>query len=384
MQHRLQRYFRGDPVIWGCMFILAVASVLVVYSAVSSLAYRKTHGNTEYFLIKHFSLTFTGLLVMWFAHRLDYRYYAAFSRLALWVSLPLLLFTWRHGATLNEAARWLMIPVINKTFQPSDLAQFALITQLAIQLTRQQGQLHDFRRVFLPLIGWSGAVCGLIALTNLSAALLLFGTCLLMLFMAQARIKHLMALVGAGLVVVGLAVSFGQRGRTAQGRLSRFLKGEVAFQTEQSYIAIASGGFYGKGPGKSYQRNFLPHPYSDFIYAIILEEYGMVGGIFVLLLYLLLLYRSIRLCSHSSLFGSLLAAGLGFSLTLQALTNMAVAVGLFPVTGLPLPFLSMGGTSLLFTGLSVGAILSVSRGELPQHNAFFSRQPQGNTYRAGE
>lgn len=365
--HQITEWFKGDPVIWGIMFFLAILSILVVYSAASSLAYRQMQGNTEYYLVKHSLLMFSSLGVMWMAHRIDYRYYAGLSRLALWVSVPLLLIAWRYGLTLNEASRWLTIPVLNKTFQPSDLAQLALIARLANMLAKQQHNIEDWQETLMPMLVWCGVICGLIALTNLSAAILLFFTCMLVMYLGRVPMRYLAMLTAIGSVTGSIAMQIGQRGETAISRIKAFSNNELSFQTEQSYIAIATGGLHGKGPGNSQQRNFLPHPYSDFIYAILVEEYGLVGGVAVVLLYLALLYRGIRNVSRSNrAYGGLLAAGLSFSLVLQAMVNMGVAVGLGPVTGLPLPFVSMGGTSLLFTGIAVGIILSVSRGDIDE------------------
>lgn len=361
------RWFKGDPIIWAIAFFLAILSILAVYSATSSLAYRQMRGNTEYYLVKHSLLMLVSLGAMWATHQIDYRYYAGLSKLALWTSVPLLLLTWRYGLTLNEASRWLTIPVINKAFQPSDLAQLALIAALANMLAKRQRHIHELQDTLVPMLTWCGVICGLIALTNLSAALLLFFTCMLLMYIGRMPLQYLLLVSLVGLLVGGIALGLGQRGGTALSRLKRFAQEDIPFQTEQAYIAIATGGLYGKGPGNSQQRNFLPHPYSDFIYAILVEEYGLLGGAAVLVLYLLLLYRGIcNVSPEHRTYGGLLAAGLSFSLVLQAMVNMGVAVGLGPVTGLPLPFVSMGGTSLLFTGIAMGIILSVSRGDVDE------------------
>ena len=363
----LKHNLKGDPLIWAIMFVLAILSILVVYSAASSLAYRKMQGNTEYYLTKHSLLMLSSLGAMWVAHKIDYRYYAGLAKFALWISVPLLLLTWRYGLTLNEASRWLTIPVINKAFQPSDLAQLALIASLANMLAKRQRNISNLQNTLVPMLVWCVVICGLIALTNLSSALLLFLTCILLMYIGRMPIRYLVALMTIGLMVGVIAMRVGQRGETALSRLKIFTQDALPFQTEQAYIAIATGGLYGKGPGNSQQRNFLPHPYSDFIYAILVEEYGLIGGVVVVLLYLALLYRGIRNVSQSNrAYGGLLSAGLSFALVLQAVVNMGVAVGLGPVTGLPLPFVSMGGTSLLFTGIAVGIILSVSRGDIDE------------------
>ncbi|MBD1398688.1 FtsW/RodA/SpoVE family cell cycle protein [Pontibacter sp. JH31] len=359
----LQRNLKGDAVLWGIVLMFSLISMAVVYSATGTLAYKQKDGNTEYFLFKHSSLIFIGLAFMWLAHKIDYRYYSRLSLVALILSVPLLLYTFFFGSNINEASRWITIPVINQTFQPSDLAKLALISYLASMLSKKQDKLDDWKRNLLPIFAWTGFICALIALTNTSTAVLLFLTSLLLMFIGRVPMKSLAVFVIAGAMLGGVGLAAGQRLGTAISRVEAFFnESETAFQLEQSYIAIATGGVVGKGPGNSDQRDILPHPYSDFIYAIILEEYGLLGGALVLFLYLALLYRGLVTVTKSNgAFGGLLAAGLSFSLVLQGMINMGVAVGLGPITGLPLPLLSMGGTSLIFTGISLGIILSVSR-----------------------
>ncbi len=362
-----ERNLKGDPVIWFVVFALSVLSILVVYSATGTLAYKRMEGNTEHYLIKHSMLVLLGLFAMWIAHKIDYRYFSGLSRLALWISVPLLFITWKFGMNINEASRWIHIPIIDQAFQPSDLAKLALIAHLASMLSKRQQNIQDIKESLVPILLWCGTICGLIALTNMSTAILLFGTCLVLMFIGRVPVKYLFMLVVVGILAGSIALQFGQRGGTVESRIKDYLDPtEMSFQAKQSYIAIASGGISGKGPGQSDQRNFLPHPYSDFIFAIIIEEYGLIGGTIVIVLYLILLYRGMRTVARSEkAYGGLLSAGLSFALVLQAMVNMAVAVGIVPVTGLPLPLLSMGGTSLLFTGLSLGIILSVSRSEMP-------------------
>ncbi|AYA36968.1 cell division protein FtsW [Hymenobacter oligotrophus] len=363
----LQRNLKGDPILWVIVLIFSVISILVVYSATGTLAYKKMGGNTEYFLIKHAGLIFVGLFSAWLAHLIDYRHYSRLSLWALLASVPLLLFTYFFGGTtVNDASRWITIPVINQTFQPSDLAKLALISHLASMLSRRQQYIENFKTTLLPVMIWVGVICGIIVLSNASTALLLFFTCLLLMFIGRVPMKHMVLTVVIVVSLGGVALTAGQRWGTVQKRIESFTDKSkpVPFQLEHSYIAIATGGLTGKGPGKSTERNILPHPYSDFIYAVIIEEYGFVGGVGILFLYLAFLYRGLITVMRSyGAFGGLLSAGLSFSLVLQAMVNMGVAVGLGPITGLPLPMLSMGGTSLIFTGISIGIILSVSRGE---------------------
>ena len=276
------RNLKGDPVIWFIVLILSLFSILVVYSATGSLAYKMMGGNTEYYLVKHAVLVGVSLLAIWGAHRIDYRYYSKLSRLLLWLSVPLLLFTWLFGNNVNEASRSITIPLINHTFQPSDLAKLALIVTLASMLSKRQKSIEDFQRAIVPMLFWIGLICGLIALADLSTAILLFLTCMLILFIGRVPMKYLAMLVVICASFGSIAFFIGQRGSTAISRVENFIGGETPYQAEQAYVAIASGGVFGKGPGQSDQRNFLPHPYSDFIYAIILEEYGLVGGVVVL------------------------------------------------------------------------------------------------------
>lgn len=365
IQYEVKRHLKGDPVIWLVVLMMVMLSILVVYSATGALALKVNGGDTEYFLLKQTIYVCLSLTAMWVAHKIDYRHYAKIARISLVISLPLLLFSTFAGTDINSASRWISLPVVGLTFQPSDLAKFALITYMAVILSRKQQNIDNFKEAFLPVLFWCGTICCLIALTNLSTAVVLFATCLLLMFIGRVPLKYLMMLLLVGVLAGFIALSFGQRGETASSRMHSFFNEEkVPFQLEQSYIAIATGGVLGKGPGNSTQRNFLPHPYSDFIYAIIIEEYGFLGGGLVIFLFLVLLYRGmVTVAKSERAFGGLLSAGLAFSLVVQAFVNMGVAVGLGPVTGLPLPLLSMGGTSLLFTGISLGIILSVSRGD---------------------
>jgi cell division protein FtsW len=360
-----RRWLEGDPVIWTVVFALSLISILVVYSASGTLAFRKLGRDTEYYLFKHAVLLFAGLASMWLCHKIDYIYFSRLSRFGLLISVPLLLFTWKYGTTIHDATRWITIPYINHTFQPSDLAKLSLIASIASMLAKRQGSIQEFQRAVMPILLWCGIICGLIGLSSFSEALILFSTCMLVMFIGRVPIQYLGTLVIVGAFAVSIALIAGQRLETVKSRLRFYMSDtEVPFQAEQSYIAIATGGIFGKGPGNSDQRNFLPHPYSDFIFAIIVEEYGLFGALVVIGLYLTLLYRGMVLVANSErAFGGLLSAGLSFSLVIHALVNMCVAVGLTPITGLTLPLVSMGGNSLLFTGITIGIIISISRGE---------------------
>ena len=363
---RLISKTKGDRWIWLIVVLLSVWSLLAVYSATGTLAYKKGVGS-EQFLIKHLVMIVGGIALMYFSHLLDYRYYAGISKVLMVVTIPLLAYTLIFGANVNEASRWVTIPIINQTFQTSDLAKLALITFLARTLSKKQENIKDVKKAFLPIMASVCSVFVLIALANLSTALMLFGVSILLLIMGRISIKQISIVCLAGVVLLGAVLMLGPRRKTSFSRIDTFINPEKAdpdkaFQANQAKIAIATGGFFGKGPGNSTQRNFLPHPYSDFVFALIIEEYGMVGGVGLVFLYLLFLYRCVLIVTDSpKAFGALLAAGLSFSLTIQAFANMAVAVGLGPVTGVPLPLVSMGGTSILFTSMAFGSILSVSR-----------------------
>ncbi len=362
--------FKGDRAIWVVVIFLYIVSILAVYSSTGSLAYRFRAGNTEYYLFKHAIITGFGLALMYLAHKVRYPYYSRISQLALFIAIPLLIFTLFRGTTIHEANRWITLPLVEITFQSSDFAKLALVMYLARILTRKQAYIKELQAAFIPAVVPVLLVCALILPANFSTAAILFTTCIVLLFIARVRVRYIMSLIGVGLVGAALfaaiMMTLPESGRTLtwQNRVNTFINKEQGdtYQADQAKIAIATGGIVGKLPGNSTQRNYLPQAYSDFIYAIIIEEYGLIGGFMVLLFYLIILYRGIKIAHKSpGTFGALLAAGLSFGLVFQAMINMAVAVNLLPITGQPLPLVSMGGTSLWFTSLSLGIILSVSR-----------------------
>jgi cell division protein FtsW len=366
----LDTYFKGDRVIWLVVMLLSVFSILAVYSSTGSLAFKYQEGNTEYYVFKHGMILLLGFGLMYGAHLLKYTIYSRISKLAIVIAVPLLAITLAMGTNLNEASRWLTLPIVNVSFQTSDLAKLALILFVARALSRRQDNIKDFKSGFLPVMLPVVATCALILPANFSTAAVLFTTCIILMVIGRIDVKYIMILIGTGIVALGLFIGVaklvGYEGRidTWEKRIETFLNddGEGTYQSQQAKIAIATGQIIGKGPGNSSQRNYLPHPYSDFIYAIIIEEYGIVGGSIVVILYLVLFFRAIRIAQKSPrAFATFLAIGCAFSLTFQAMINMAVAVNLFPVTGQPLPMLSMGGTSIWFTSIAIGIILSVSR-----------------------
>ena len=385
---RLLYRTKGDKVIWSIVVVLAMASLLVVYSSTGTLAYRMSK-STESYLFKQVAFIAVGIAVIYFAHRVNYTIYSRVSLILFLIVIPLLIYTLFFGVRLNEGSRWIRLPIVRLTFQTSDLARLALFMYLSRLLSKRQHVIKDFQKGFLPVIIPVAIVCILIAPANLSTALLIGATSLLLLFIGRINTRHLLLVLAIAMIPIMILVStavyqhktnggeqskienrldlFG-RVSTWVNRVETFMYGgkdvdnEDNYQVNQAKIAIAKGGWVGMGPGNSEQRNFLPHPYSDFIFAIIIEEYGLMGGAFILVIYLIFLLRSIRIfrkCPYA--FGAFLALGLSFTLVIQAMTNMAVNVNLFPVTGVTLPLISMGGSSFLFTCLSIGIILSVAR-----------------------
>jgi cell division protein FtsW len=366
---------RGDMFMWGIIFILSIWGLLAIYSSTGALAYKKNGGNVEMYLMQQAALLCVGFFIMFVIHTIHYKYFIGLSKLLLWITYPLLIYTLIFGIEINGAKRW--VNFFGITIQSSDIAKLAIIMFVTRELSRKQETIDDFKKTFLPILGHITLICLLIAPENLSTALVLFSTCFLILFIGRVKIKHLLLITGVVALAGGLffttlfllpenALKGTGRLLTWKNRIESFGKKETdpdkTFQNDHAKIAIASGGLFGKWPGNSTERNFLPEAYSDFIYAIIAEEYGLVGALLMLILYLFFLYRAMRMVLKSpKAFGALIAVGLSFSLVLQALINMAVAVNVFPVTGLTLPLVSKGGTSILLTSVAFGIIMSVSR-----------------------
>ena len=364
---------KGDQVIWGVVVLLSFISLLAVYSSTGSLAYRMEK-NSSYYLVKQVMVLGLGLLITYWVHKINYTKFARIAVILYLLSLPLLVYTLFFGTSLNEGSRWIKLPVINLTFQTSDLAKLALFMFLARVLSMKQDVIKDLKKGFIPVLLPMLFTCALIAPANLSTALMLGATCSIVFFIGRVQVKHLLLLGAVGIIgisvlfTVSKLTGFG-RAKTWQQRIEDFAGGkkkdgktEDVYQVQQAKIAIANGGIAGRGPGKSLQKNFLPHPYSDFIFAIIVEEYGLIGGTVVTMLYLLFLWRSILIFKRCPFaFGAFLAVGLSITLVFQAMLNMAVNVHLVPVTGLTLPMISMGGSSIWFTSIAIGIVLSVSR-----------------------
>lgn len=381
MEHIYEKswqFLRGDRVIWLVVFSLFIFSMLAVYSATGTLAYKMQIGHERY-LFKQLAMAAFGMFIMFATHLIDYRYYSRLAQV-LWIScIPLLVYTLFFGTNINDANRWITLPVVGLTFQTSDLAKLALIMFMARQLTKKQEQIDNFKEAFLPVLLPVLLTCALIAPANLSTAMMLYTTAVLVMFVGRIAMKHILSLLGVSAAVMAIFIGVlfllpdsWHMGRTLtwKNRIDNYYQQfngnqvnmDEDYQVLQAKIAIAKGGIISVNPGGSDQKNFLPHPYSDFIYAIIIEEYGLIGGAVLVFLYLLFLFRCIKIVYKSPrAFGALLAVGLGLALVIQAMVNMAVAVNLFPVTGVTLPLVSMGGSSVIFTSIAFGIILSVSR-----------------------
>lgn len=373
MKELLGKYLKGDPYIWFVVFALSIYGVLAVYSSTGTMAWQKRGGDTEYYLLKHSALLVFGLFTMWLTHMVNIQYFSRIAQIMLILSVPLLIYTLLFGVEINDARRWVMLPGIGLTVQTSDFAKLALVAYVARFMAKRQGEVHDFKKTLLPILGVILFICLLIFPEDFSTSAVLFLTSMLVLFLGRIPLKQVVLLMGIGALVLGSAfayvmntdVEFG-RIATMKSRITAFTDGSEdggTYQSRQAKIAVARGGFTGTGPGRSRQKNFLPSPFADFIYAIVIEEYGsLFGGLALMVLYLLLLYRAFRIVlkSDNSL-AALLSIGLAFSLVVQALINMGVAVNLLPVTGLALPIVSRGGTSILFVSIAFGIILSASR-----------------------
>ncbi|MCX8485173.1 MAG: hypothetical protein RLZZ146_629 [Bacteroidota bacterium] len=366
--------FKGDKWIWFVIIILSLIGILAVYSATGTLAYSKQGGNTEWYFLRHTGFLLIGLGLLFLTHLIPFSYYSRISQIFLWISIGLLILTLAIGSEINNATRVIPIPGLGVTFQPSDMAKLFLVMYISRYLSKNQEEI-DSPRVFWTTLGYILMVVLLIAPENLSTSLVVFVTAALLMFIGRVNFKYMMYLTFSGvglisiLVVVLLNVNTdgmeSSRIPTWKKRIETFMgqdDGQGNYQQLQSKIAVATGGVFGKGPGNSTQRNYLPHPYSDFIYAIIIEEYGLIGGLIVAGCFLILVFRCLKIVVESPrAFGALVAMGLGLSMSLQAFVNMGVAVGMLPVTGLTIPLVSMGGTSLFMNSIGFGIILGISK-----------------------
>ncbi|MFN8260892.1 MAG: FtsW/RodA/SpoVE family cell cycle protein [Chitinophagales bacterium] len=373
MLGRIINNIKGDKYIWYIVTILSAVSLLLVYSSTRSLAYRDTQGNTEYYLLRHGFILTVGLFIIYFIHQIDHRYFSRIAQMMLILSIPLLLYTKFFGVKINDASRWVRIPVVGLTFQSSDFAKLALIMYTSRMLAKKAGVIKDMKEVTIHIMAPIVLICGLIMLDNLSSAAILFMTCIVVLFIGRVSTKFIMAIIGGGALMAGLIFAFSWFFVKDHGRADVWMQrvtswqhpdynSDEFYQQKQAYIAIAKGGLFRLAPGKSTQCNFLPDAFSDFIYSTLIEEYGLVGGAFILFLYLFFMWRLILLVKNSPrAFGALMAVGLGVSMVLQAIIHMGVNVHLLPNTGITLPLISWGGTSIWFNAFAIGIILSVSR-----------------------
>jgi cell division protein FtsW len=368
------KHIQGDKTIWAIVAFLALISFLPVYSASSNLAYLYGDGNTLKFLVKHFAHLVLGFAILYGVHKIPFQYFKGLSIIALPVVLLLLIITLSQGTTIEgaNASRWIRVPFVGFTFQTSTLAAVVLMTYVARYLSKIKDKNVTFKETILPLWIPVFIVLGLILPANLSTTAIVFTLIVILVFIGGYPLKYLAIILASGLLFLTIFILaakafpelFPNRVDTWINRIENFRDGEdtqADYQIEKAKIAIASGGIVGLGPGKSVQKNFLPQSSSDFIFAIIVEEFGLVGAIFILFLYLMLLFR-IVIVAHKepSVFGKLLVIGVGLPIIVQAFTNMAVAVEVFPVTGQTLPLISSGGTSIWMTCLAIGMILSVS------------------------
>lgn len=327
-------YLKGDRVIWVITIMLCLVSILVVYSSTGTLAYKQAGGNTFYYLSKQLLFVGISLLTVFITHRINYKALYTLSKYLYYASIPLLIYTLVRGVSINEAARWITLPG-GFSFQTSDLAKLALMMYLATQISLKQPDIKDFKKGFVPLLIPIGLTCMLILPANFSTAALIFVSSMVLLYIGRVRIKHLSLLAGVGVVGIGIfilvALNMPDSGRvgTWKRRIENFVsKDGENFQADQAKIAVATGGMFGKGPGQSVQRNILPHPYSDFIFAIIIEEYGLITGIFIMSLYLILLFRSVALIKKCpTTFPAFLVAGMVILIVLQAFAHIGVNTG---------------------------------------------------------
>ena len=369
----LTRTFKGDRALWGLVALFMIYSLLAVYSSSVNVAFRNYGGNTTFFLKSQFFILLLGLIIIVIVHYLPYRIYFSLAGIFLILAAALLVLTFFFGVRINEATRWLEIPGTNFRFQTSDVAKVALVLYLARTLSKYQGELNNFVLVTKYFILPVGIICGLIMPENLSTAIMIFGISIVILYIGRVPVRFLVAYIGLAVACVVLfalllsAVTDENRVTEWKNRMKDFFTGKVDeindYQSNQAKTAISTGGLFGKAPGRSTQRNMLPQSNSDFIFAIIIEEYGLLlGAIPLILAYMILLFRAIAITKKcETAFPAFLVLGLTVMIVGQAIMNMMVAVGLLPVTGQTLPMVSWGRTSVLMMSFSIGVILSVSR-----------------------
>ena len=366
MQNFVDKYIKGDRVIWTVVILLSLYSLIMAYSASSNLAFRIAGGNVAPYLMKHLVILLIGIVLIIYLQFFNFKYFSRLSQIGIFVAIVLLFVTLLFGVNKGNASRWIM------GFQPSDLAKLILVIYVARMLVYKQVVISDFKQGLVPILWPIAVICVLILPADFSTAALLFIVCFVMLFVGGAKLKHLGAIVGSAvagflfLILLNLAFpGFLPRVDTWQKRILSYESGsrQENYQAEMAKRAVANGFLIGKGPGKGHVKNDLYSAQSDFIYASSIEEFGsLIGGLGLVVLYLILFFRSIRIMNKTeSRFGAYVVFGLSFMMIFQSFINMGVGVNLFPVTGQPLPLISMGGTSILFTCISLGIILNISR-----------------------
>lgn len=368
------RHIKGDKTIWAVVSLLALFSFLPVYSSSSNLAYLYGDGNTFKFLLKHLTHLILGFVILYGIHKVPYNYFKGLSVITLPIVIILLIITITQGVTIDgaNASRWIRIPIVGVTFQSSTLASVVLLTYIARYLSKIKDNTITFKESVLPLWVPVFLVLTLILPANLSTAAIIFSMVIVLIFIGGYPVKYLLIILFTSLMFLSFFIVsakafpnvFPNRVDTWISRIDNFFDGEKTeadYQIEKAKIAIASGGITGLGPGKSIQKNFLPQSSSDFIYAVIVEEFGLVGSFTLMFLYMLLLFRFVIVAHKAeTVFGKLLVIGVGLPIVFVALINMAVAVEIFPVTGQTLPLISSGGSSIWMTCLAIGMILSIS------------------------
>jgi cell division protein FtsW len=391
---RLFDFFKGDKYLWIVVILLSIFGIIAIFSSTEILSYKKETSLFFYFF-KHFVIVILSLAIAYFVQLIPYQYYAGIWKLLLPLSVVALIYAMFFGGKINEAGRWIEIPVINLTFQASDLAKVALVLFLSRFMSKNQEHIKEFKRGFFPMLAVVGVICFLIFLENVSTSIMLFMMAVVMMFVGRVNNFHLFGLLAAMALCVFLAVTIMLkvpdeylkigRLRTAKTRIEHFGGDkEMLYQVKHANIAIANGGILPNGPGNSRQKYFLPNAFSDYVYAIIIEEWGLFGGVIVLVLYLVFLYRIILIVLNSPrTFGALVALGLGLSIVIQAFFHIMVNVGILPSTGVTLPFVSMGGSSIFFFGFALGIIISVSKsvenddlGKAPKNESYIEELEQ--------
>ena len=378
---------QGDRTLWVIAVALALFSLLPVYSASSNIAFLYGSGNTFGMLARHSLHLVLGLILMYAAHKIPYRHFGALSIILMPVAVILLIYTLFQGHTVANAARWIQIPFLGWTFQTSAFASIVLMIYLARYLAKAEPEkIKSFKKSFVPLLLPIFLICGFILPANFSTAALIFAVAMIVLFIGGYPIKNLFIILGGGIAALALFIvmvmafpNISNRVETWKERLEDFQNGnaEENYQVTKAKMAIAEGLVIGKGPGKSVQKNFLPQSNSDFIYAVIVEEFGTVGGFVIVFFYVLFMIRVLIISTRAqSKFAMLVAAGTGFAILIQAFVNLGVAVNILPVTGQTLPLISAGGSSIWMTCMAIGIILSVSRGKQEEEDEIMEQETE--------